>query len=39
MPGRSFSTFQVILIIGVLFKLILTSFPSPDAALLAIAFK
>ena len=35
MPGRSFSTFQVILIIGVLFKLILISFPNPDAALLA----
>ena len=37
MPGKSFSTFQVILIKGVLFKSILTSFPSPDAALSATA--
>ena len=38
-PGRSFSTFHVILINGVLFKLIFIFLPNPDAALSAIAFK
>ena len=38
-PARSFSTFQVILIIGVLFKLIFTFLPKPDAELSATAFK
>ena len=39
MPGKSFSIFHVMLINGVLFRLIFVSFPNPDAALSAIAFK
>ena len=31
-PAKSFSTFQVILIIGVLFRSIFTFLPNPDAA-------
>ncbi len=38
-PFKSFSIFQVILINGVLFRSILICFPSPEAALSAIAFK
>ena len=39
MPDKSFSIFHVILINGVLFKSILSSFPNPEAALSAIDFK
>ena len=38
-PDKSFSTFHVILINGVLSKLILISLPNPEAALSATAFK
>ena len=38
-PVKSCSIFHVILIKGVLFKSILISFPSPEAALSATAFK
>jgi len=38
MPSKLFSIFQVIFIIGVLFRSITTFFPSPDAALSATAF-